>query len=67
MSNRNIYKPYLLTYFMKKIKVGDIEQNYENQKILKQLFYKKGKKEDFNAQNFLDSIDTEIKKPKFEK
>ena len=48
-----------------KIKVGDIIADKENQKILKQLFNKKTKQE--SAQNLLDSIDTKIKRPRFER
>jgi len=48
-----------------KIKVGDLVQNKENSKILKELF-KKEKKDDFDIEEFVDSIDTKIKRPRFE-
>jgi len=48
-----------------KIKVGDLVQNKQNSKILKELF-KKEKKDDFDIEEFVDSIDTKIKRPRFE-
>jgi len=49
-----------------KIKVGDLVQNKQNSKILKELFKKEKKKEEFDIEEFVDSIDTKIKRPRFE-
>ena len=49
-----------------KIKVGDLVQNKENSKILKELFKKEKKKEEFDIQGLIDSCETKIKRPRFE-
>jgi len=59
MENKEKKQNYL------KIKVGDLVQTEENSKILKELFNKK-KKDDFDIEEFVDSIDTKIKRPRFE-
>lgn len=47
------------------IPVGAIVSNKENQRILKQLLFRKPKKEKFDVQALIDSCDTKIKHPRF--
>ena len=47
------------------IPVGAIVSNKENQRILKQLLFRKPKKEKFDLQELIDSCDTKIKHPRF--
>lgn len=47
------------------IPVGAIISNKENQKILKQLLYKKPNRKKFDVQELIDSCDTKIKYPRF--
>lgn len=49
-----------------KIKVGDLLANKENQRILKQLLWKKLKSKKDDLQELIDSCDTKIKGPRFE-